>query len=283
VTTSRTLLAAALLLVPAAATAQTMRAFTTARPASGESLLRATVDFGGGRFSLGPASDSSLYRALIRYDAERYAPVQRYNPHTGVLRIGVQAVGAAGVRVTSRAQLEQVGEFQFSREVPLSLEANLGASEATFDLGGLTLSDLTVRTGATRSTVDFSRPTRGDCRSATFSLGAGQLDVRHAAQSGCALITVTGGVSGATLDFGGTWRRNTSLVAELTMGSLTLRIPRGTGVEVRMDRFLAPFGAKGFERKGQAWITPGFADAPHKLRVELKTAMAGVEVEWIDR
>ena len=274
---------AGLLVVAPDAPAQTLRTFAASRPVSGQRMLRATVDFTGGRFAIGPGDGSALYRALIRYDTERFAPMQRFDGATGELHIGLESVGRAGVRVTSRTQLEQIGDFRFSPDVPLSLEANIGASEAVLELGGLTLVDLAVRTGATRSTVDFASPTRGKCRSAVFTLGAAQLEVLHAAQSGCAEFRISGGMGGATLDFTGTWRRNVSVVAELAMGSLTLRIPRGTGVQVRMDRFLAPFSAKGFVRSGDTWSTPEFGQAAHQLTVELTTAMAGVNVEWVDR
>ena len=91
-----------------------------------------------------------------------------------------------GVRVTSRAQLEQVARFEFAADVPLALYATLGASDATIDLGGTLLTELEIRSGATHATVDFSRPTRGMCKSATFTVGASQLDVQHLAQAGCA-------------------------------------------------------------------------------------------------
>ncbi len=34
--------------------------------------------------------------------------------------------------------------------------------------------------------------------------------------------------------------------------------------------------------EGNDWTTPGFAEAEHKLTVELKTNVAGFEVEWVD-
>lgn len=264
------------------AAAQTMRAFTASRAVGRERQLRATLEFGAGQLRLAPASTGQLYRMQLRYDAERYTPVQQYEPRTGILRLGLESVGKSGVRVSSRNQLAQTIDVGFSATVPLALTANLGASDAELDLGGLTLTEFTLRSGATRGTVDFSAPTRGTCRSATFSVGATEITVLHLANAACGEVRIDGGVGRASLDFGGQWRRNARVVIELAMGSVTLRIPRGTGVRLVTERFLSPIDAEGLEKQGKTWTTPGFDAAARKVDVELKTAMAGVKIEWID-
>ncbi len=280
---TRTVLLAAALALAAPLGAQSMRSYTASRPLGGpQPPLRTTLDFGAGRVVVRAGADDILYDVRLRYDAERYAPIHRYEPRTGILHLGVASVGGAGIRVTSRSQLEQVARFEFAPSVPLLLQANLGASEAVLDLGGLHLVELAVRSGATRGTVEVSRPTSGECREATFSVGAAELVAMHLANAGCAAVRVEGGVGRAVLDFGGAWRRDVAVSAELSMGTLTLRIPHGTGVRIDADRFLSHLATTEMTRDGNVWTTAGFASATHKLTVQLKTNVAGVEVEWID-
>ncbi len=262
--------------------AQTMRAFSASRPASGERQLRASIDFAAGAVQVRPAGDKQLYGVRMKYDADRFAPIQQYDARVGILRLGLESVGKGGMRVTSRSQLEQTAVFEFSPSVPLALTAHLGASEGTLELGGLALTELTVRGGASRSTVSFSRPTRGECRSATFGVGATEVKVERLANAGCAQVRVEGGVGRAVLDFRGTWRRNAQVSVDLAMGTLTLRIPRGTGVQLVTDRFLSPIDATGLERVGKTWSTPQFDKAARQVTVQLKAAMVGVQVEWVD-
>ncbi len=262
--------------------AQTMRTFSVSRPVAAERFLHVTLDFSGGTLVLVPAPAGELYGLTLRYDADRSAPIQQYDPRTGILHLGAESVGGIGVRVTSRAQLEQTARFEFSPDIPLALDASLGASDATLDLGAMTLTDLIVRGTASHAIVDFSQPTKGMCRSATFSVGAAELDVRHLAHAACDAIKVDGGIGSVTLAFDGAWRRDPTLTVDLSMGGLTLQVPRGTGVRVTAERFLAPFNGTGFTQSGNTWTTPGFDQAPHKLRVELKAAMVGIDVKWIN-
>ncbi len=281
----RALACGALLLAGASALpAQAMRSFSASRPArAGDpALLRTTLDFGAGRVVLRAGAPDQLYRMQLRYDAERFAPIHDYEPAVGSLHLGLEQQGRGGIRVTSRAQLEQVARFEFAPQVPLELTANLGASEATLDLGDLTIAALLVRSGATRGMVDFSQPTRGECRGATFAVGATELSVMHLANAGCAEVRVEGGVGRAILDFGGSWRRSPKVAVSLAMGTLTLRVPRGTGVRIRGDKVLTSIAGEGLARAGDTWSTAEFAKAARTLDVELKTSVAGVELDWID-
>lgn len=268
---------------PSPSSGQSMRTFSVTRPVGSERFLHVTLDFGSGTVILVPAPEGELYGLKLRYDADRSEPIQQYDARTGILHLGIEPVGAMGVRVTSGAQLEQTARFEFSPTVPLALYATIGSSDATFDLGGMTLTDLEIGTTATHATVDFSRPTLGNCKSATFTVGASQLDVQHLAQAGCQTLRVDGGIGGVSLRFDGTWRRDLSLIVDLAMGGLTLELPRGTGVRINGERFLAPFDSKGFVRTGNTWTTPGFDGAAHKLTVELKASMVAIDVEWIEQ
>lgn len=264
--------------------AQTMRNYSVGRPVAGASQppLRALLEFGAGRVLVRASTGSALYDARIRYDAERFTPIHQYEPRTGALRLGLESVGRAGIRVTSRNDLEQVARFEFAPAIPLSLEAALGASEAVLDLGGLTLNDLHVRSGATRGTVDFTSPTLGSCRQAVFTVGAAELMAIRMANAGCQRVRVEGGMGRAVLDFSGTWRTNVTIEAALAMGSLTLRVPRSVGVQISAERFLTRLDVEGLVREGNNWRTPDFAGAERKVSLELKASVSGMDIEWID-
>jgi hypothetical protein len=265
-----------------AASGQTMRTFSTTRAAAGERELRATLDFSGGSLVIRPAAPGGeLYSVQMRYDADRYAPLQQYDPRTGILHIGMSPAGGLAMRVGASHQPASATTITFSPDIPLSLYTILGASDATLDLGGLTLTDVEIRTSASHATVDFSRPDRGTCKSATFSVGAAELEVHHLAQAGCNALRVDGGAGSVTLDLDGAWRHDATLDVDLAMGKLLLGIPAGTGVELQGERFLAPFDNRGFVRSGNRWITPGFDQATHKLHVMLQASVVNIAIRWI--
>jgi len=276
------LLALALGLPAGAAGAQEMRPFTTFRQLHGETRLHASLDYAAGALRVAPGRPNELYRMDLAFDGERFAPISDYDASRSAVALGLRRGGTGGVRVVSREQLQQSANVAFSPTAELDLAVKLGAADADLELGGLRLASLDFQTGASRSVVRFSRPNATRCRSAELTSGAAELSVVGLGNSRCDRIVVEGGVGSVTLDFGGAWSSSTAVSARMAVGQLTLRLPRGLGVRVRMDKFLSSFDPAGMVRQGSTFTTPGYDRAGRKLDLDVTAAVGGVRVEWLD-
>jgi hypothetical protein len=275
-------LAAGLAAWAGVADAQTMREYTTARQLHGESRLTARLDYAAGTLRLAPGPSATLYRMRLRYDQERYAPVSEYSSDRGEVALGLRATGGGGIRVSSREHLEQMATVTLSPRADLSLDLALGAAEAEVELGGLRLSDLRIRTGASRTLVRFSKPNQRRCARAEFGAGAAELAVVGLGNSRCESITFDGGMGKVTLDFGGAWTAGSRARIRMAVGDLTLRLPRQVGIRLTTDKFLSSLDPAGLVRQGNSYVSPGYAAAPQHLDIELSTTIGGVKVEWVD-
>jgi Cell wall-active antibiotics response 4TMS YvqF len=276
------LLALPLALGTTAAQAQTMRPFATFRQMHAETRLAARLEYAAGNLRLGPSETGELYRMDLSYDNDRFVPLSDFDATRGAVVLGLRAAGEAGVRVVSKNQLEQVAAVAFSPRVDLSLDVTLGAVNAEVELGGLRVSSLAVKTGASRSLVQFSRPNLRRCRRAQFSAGAAELTVIGLGNSRCDEIEFDGGMGKVTLDFSGAWTSSSRVQVKMAVGELTLRLPRKVGVRIAMDTFLSSFETVGFVRRGETFQSPNYDRSQQHLDLELTTAMGGVKVEWVD-
>ncbi len=158
----------------------------------------------------------------------------------------------------------------------------MGAVQADADLGGLDLRRATFRTGASESHLHFSKPNTAACEELTIEAGAAELHADKLANSNCARVSFNGGVGEVTLDFSGAWSRSMTANINVGIGSLKLRLPRGVGVSVHLNRFLASFDAAGFEKHGDTYVTSDYAGARNKLEMNVNASIGGVEVEWVN-
>jgi hypothetical protein len=261
---------------------QTMRDFTYGRGAQGERTLRAVIEFAAGTLELRSAARGRLYGFQLLYDAERFEPVGTYDPRGAEVRLGVNSLRRGGVRVSRKDALPQNALVELTAEVPLSLDMSFGAADSRLELGGLTLTDLALRTGASRTEVRFSTPLRGVCRSAFVESGAGEVDIRQMGNSGCRHWRFEGGVGAVSLDLGGEWKDDARIVMQMALGGTTIFVPRGKdlGVKISMSGFLAGFEGSGFQKRDGAWFSPGYAKATRKADVSVTGALGGVKVEW---
>jgi hypothetical protein len=259
-----------------------MREFSYERGRQGEKTLRAVIEFAAGTLELRSAPRARLYGFQLHYDADRFEPVGSYDPRGAEVRIGVSSMRRGGVRVSRRDALPQSALVELNPDVPLSLDVSFGAADSRLELGGLTLNDVSLKTGASRTEVRFSTPARGECRSGFVASGAGEVEIRHLGNSGCRHWRFDGGVGAVSLDLSGEWARDTRLVMQMALGGTTLIIPKGStlGVKISLSGFLAGFEGSGFKKRDGAWYSPGYDQAVRKVDVAVTGALGGVKVEW---
>ncbi len=262
--------------------AQTMRPFTTFRQLHGETRLNARVEYGAGSLRIGPGQPGELYRMNLSYDEDRFVPVSDFDASSRTVVLGLRAAGEGGVRVVSRNQLRQLATIAVSPRADLALDLSLGAVDADLELGGLRISDLDLKTGASRATVRFSRPNGRRCGHATFSAGAAEVSVFGLGNSRCGEIEFEGGMGRILLDFSGGWSSSAHVAVKMAMGELTLRLPRQVGIRLSVDKFLSSFEPAGLVRQGDSFVSPNYDSAEHRLELDLTTAMGGVSVEWVE-
>lgn len=274
------LLGLALLAWSTTAEAQSLRPFATFRQSHGETRLTARLDYAAGTLMVSPGQTGELYRMDLTYDADRYVPVSDFDASGSTVVLGLRSSGG-GIRVASRKHLLQVANVSFSPRVDLTLDLNLGATEAEIDLGGLRLSALDLQTGASKAVISFSRPNGTRCRRAAFRAGAAEVSVIGLGNSRCDEIEFEGGMGSVTLDFAGTWTSSARVAVKMAVGGLTLHLPRQVGVRLSMDRFLASFEPAGLTRRGNAFVSENYDRATRRLDLEITSAVGDVNLEWL--
>ena len=266
----------------AALQAQTMRPFSTFRQLHGETRLTARLEYGAGSLRLEPGRPGELYRMNLSYDEERFLPMSDFDASSRVVFLGLKARGEGGVRVVSRHQLRQAALVSISPRVELNLDLSLGAVDADLELGGLRISELDLKTGASRATIRFSRPNAMRCHRASFSAGAAEVAVLGLANSRCEEIVFEGGVGKVLLDFSGASSTSARVDVKMAVGGITLRLPRAAGVRITMAKFLSSFEPAGLIGRGSGFFSANYNDAERRLEFDLTTSLGDVDVEWVD-
>lgn len=272
----------ALVLWAGAVQAQTMRPFTTFRQLHGETRLATRLEYAAGSLRVAPGTPAELYRMDLSYDEDRYFPLSDFDAASGSVVLGLKPSGDGGVRVVSRKQLNQIAAVAFSPRVDLTLDLTLGAVDADLELGGLRVTRLNVKTGASRSVIRFSQPNGSRCERATISAGAAEISVLGLGNSRCDEIEFEGGMGKVTLDFAGMWTSSARVDVKMAVGELNLRLPRRPGVRITMDKFLSSFEPAGLMRRGNQFVSPNYDRSQRRLDIDLTTAMGGVNVEWVE-
>ena len=265
------------LLAASAGEAQTWRSLDVSRQLHDTSEHRIRVRYSAGRFSLRPTNEPVLFSMQLRYDEERMRPIHEYDSVTHRATLGVD--GSAQWK--PRRGDEDVGEMRLalSRNVPMDLDLELGATQARVDVGGLSVNRLRVQTGAADAVLDFSEPNRTRMREMDIELGAAGFVITNLGNANVDAIRVEGGVGSVDLDFGGAIQDDVSVDANVALGKLSLHLPRDVGVRVEVKKLLASFDHPGLTKRGSAYYSANWDDARIRMRVRAETVFGSIEID----
>ena len=107
-----------------------------------------------------------------------------------------------------------------ARSFALTIET--GASDTTFEVGGLPLTALAIKLGAGKAVIRFLEPNPEPMSKLEINAGAGSLELRMLANANFADLTLAGGAAAFICDFGGALKRDAS--AHISTGMSTLEL-----------------------------------------------------------
>lgn len=271
--------AVALLLLAAALPlgAQHWRTVDVARQLRDTGTHEVRIRYGAGTLDVRPADDRMLFAMHLRYDEDAVTPVHRYDASRRRLTLGL---GDGSMRLGRSVGKDSHGELRvaLSREVPMHLDVGVGAAEARLDLGDMSVRTLKVETGASDSKLRFDRPNRVAMDLLEVSAGAANIELAGLANARAREVRIASGVGNVELSFDGPLTTDVDIAAEMALGRVEVTVPRDVGVRVELSRFLAGFDHFGLERRGNAYYSDNWEQAPRRITMRVRTVFGGVAV-----
>jgi hypothetical protein len=270
------------LVLASAAHAQTWRTVDASRQLRDTNAVSAHIDYAAGRLDLKAAAGTALYHSSLRYDADQTEPVAHFDSAGRVVSLGVHL---RRMHFSNVDEQHDAGSMhaELSGRVPLDLSLELGAVEADLQLGGLRLTDLTIRGGAADVTARFDQPNREQLRTMTLQVGAAHLKMFDVANSGVSRIIAEVGAGALTIDLGGTLSRDVDITASLAMGGLELSVSQDDGVYVDERSFLGGFEKEGFVKRGDGWYSSNYDTAVRHVRIHLHAFLGGLSLTRVQK
>jgi len=275
--------AAALLAVGAPLTAQEAdwTEVRARRQAGSIESLTVDVEYIAGELRVGPADGGLLYDTHLKYDAARMRPERDWSVDGNSARFDL---GFEGLDGDGNLDIEFEGdehgflELGLSQDVPTELRIAVGAALSEVDLGGIPLTGLVYKTGASETEINFGTANPVGMEQLELAVGAAEFYASGLGNARFEELTFTGGVGDVTLDFTGEWSADASATVKMGLGSLTLVFPEDLGVRIHKSGFLSALDAPDYTKVDGGWQSPGWDSAAHHLEIRLVSALGSIEV-----
>lgn len=204
------------------------QSYSPTMPLGSAQSLAATIRMGAGELVL-EAGGADALDATFEYRPDSLKPLVEYEV------VGTEAPTGQLTVEQPEFQLDMLGNMvnswtlRLAKDVPLTLDVELGAGQSDLSLGGLDLRILTMGMGVGDTTLDFSGEWNHDV-SAELKAGVGELTLRLPEAVGVRVVQ-HGGIGSVTADDGFT-SQNGAFVNRAygeTTATIEISVERGVG------------------------------------------------------
>lgn len=221
-------------------------------PASGQTDL--AISFGAGELTLGTGA-TSLVEGTATYNNAALKPDVVTQGSRVEIKQGDQwsLAGPLGIKNSWDLMLGQA---------PMTLSVNAGAYTGEFELGGLSLTGLTVKDGAATVNLSFSQPNRSAMAVFRYETGASKVTLKGLANANFGTMIFNSGAGDYTLDFGGTLSRDATVTVSTGLSNLIVVVPDGVPATVTVEGGASNVNAgPGWSQSGNLYTRSGSGPA----------------------
>jgi len=218
---------------------------------TGSSGMRLTISFGAGTLKLSPGAGDALVDGTAVYNFEELKPeIVKENDSVEIKQSGFKNLFNPK---------DIVNEWDLNLgTMPIDLTINAGAYNGTFELGGLSLTNLTVKDGAANVDLSFSEPNPIEMSILRYETGASDVELTGLANANFSTLMFSGGAGNYTLDFTGDLVRDGIVKVEAGAGDVQLVIPKGVNAKVTVESTLASVNhSSGWTQNGSDYTQDG--------------------------
>lgn len=220
-----------------------------ATPSTGQSSIHLSLAFGAGDLSINPGAQD-----LVDGTATYNVPDLKPQVITQGNRVEIKQGDFHSLPIQN---MKNQWDLKLG-STPMDLAIQAGAYDGEYELGGLALTDLTIKDGASHTQLSFSKPNAAAMTVFRYETGASSVKLNGLANANFSTMIFNSGAGDYTLDFSGSLKRDATITISSGLSNLILVIPQNVQAEVTTEGGLSNVAAgPGWSQNGNVYTQNG--------------------------
>lgn len=198
-------------------------------PADPSQTVNLSLGFGAGTLNIKPG-DGALVSGTANYNIADFKPIVTANGSTARIEQGNWHLKG----IPDLSNIKNTWDLSLGKQ-PLNLTIEAGAYHAEYQFGGLALTNLTVKDGASDVKLDFDSPNLANMSLLSYETGASNVSLTSLGNANFSSLLFHSGAGNFTLDFSGNLKQNGSVNIETGISNTTLVIPTKIPVQLTVE------------------------------------------------
>jgi hypothetical protein len=221
-------------------------------PADPTQIENLSLGFGAGTLKIRPGA-SAVVSGTAQYNIADFKPIVTVNGSTARIEQGNWHLKG----IPDLSNIKNTWDLTLGKQ-PLNLSIEAGAYHAEYQFGGLALTNLTVKDGASDVKMDFDSPNLSEMSLLSYETGASNVSLTGLGNANFSSLLFHSGAGNFTLDFTGSLKQNGSVDIETGVSNTTLVIPSGVPAQLTVEGGLSnvTFGSS-WSKSGNLYTQSG--------------------------
>jgi hypothetical protein len=196
------------------------------------------IEMGAGRLYISNGS-SNLINGTVEYNVADWKPEITRSSNT----VSVSQKNSSNAGIPS-GNIQNDWNLQLGDDL-IDLTINAGAYEGKIDLSGLSITNLQIADGASKSTIHFDTLNPVEMDEISYKTGASDIELLGLGNANTKNIYFASGVGSYTLDFSGDIQDDINVRIQSGMSDMTIIIPDNARAKVKLTNGLSNIDATG--------------------------------------
>jgi len=221
-------------------------------PADPTQTMDLSLGFGAGTLNLHPGANA-VVSGTAKYNIADFKPIVTLNGATARIEQGNWHLKG----IPDLSNIKNTWDLSLGKQ-PLNLSIEAGAYHAEYQFGGLALTNLTVKDGASDVKLDFDSPNLSEMSLLSYETGASNVSLTGLGNANFSSLLFHSGAGNFTLDFTGSLKQDGSVNIETGVSNTTLVIPTGVPAQLTVEGGLSnvTFGSS-WSKNGNTYSQSG--------------------------
>lgn len=221
-------------------------------PAPDADNISLRLSFGAGDLTLSSGA-KKLVEGTATYNYAEFKPVVNVDEGNVHIQVGDKEFNA----LPAFKDLKNEWDLKLG-DTPMDLTIESGAYHGEFELGGLSLNNLTIKDGAANVNLAFSEPNLVEMSTFRYETGASDVKMSGLANANFSILDFSSGAGDYTLDFSGELQRDASIKISSGLSNIIVIVPEDVNAVVTIDSGASNVNAgSGWSKNGNVYEQKG--------------------------
>lgn len=172
--------------------------------------------------------------------------------------------------------------IRLCKDIPTTLEIELGATKADIELGGLSLKNLKISTGVSKTNLKFTKPNKIVMRRFEIEAGIAKFEGENLGNAKFKNLGFSGGIGDFELNFSGELLNDANINISVGFGNLELYLPSDVGAVIRSSGFLSSKKFDNFYKMEDKFISSNIDEVQKKVNIYIDSGLGNIRVRWTE-